>query len=449
MNISMVRTVTKILIVWLFLAAINFELLHLEELQLIDIDLDTSVFFPISVFKLEFHASGLKYGLVFLIVLSLSLKHSSKFKPVHLWFLTVIFIVLGNLSQGSIDEGFYKPFFERGIQYYDDALKVVDWRLWLANFTELQDSLLTHSKTHPPFAVLLHYGILEAAKGRVGILASAFALISSFSPIIFWYVLKTIRIPVEKCNILTILFSVVPAYNIYSCVSLDGIILTGSLLFLYGIVRIIKIGIHFQGLIFYLAGMILVNALTYGGIFLFLVTFLVGARNYWMHRKTNFLYLLGSSIVLCIACNELIGDYFGYSHFLGFIQASALENSEGFRGFTEPINYFITRIENFSEIALFFSLGCFVALFHPDILRLRFLEINDDWSAFTLFSIFSVLLFCFAGAYKTGETARACLFIYPYLLLAFRNMENPPLTFITMFAGIQTIIMQLFGDYCW
>ncbi|MBL6982781.1 MAG: hypothetical protein ISR58_16530, partial [Anaerolineales bacterium] len=159
--------------------------------------------------------------------------------------------------------------------------------------------------------------------------------------------------------------------------------------------------------------------------------------------------LLGGTLVLGIVINELLGLYFGYSHFLGFIQACSFENPDGFRAISEPINYLFTRIENIAEIALFLSLGCLAVLFHPEQLEVRFLDINDDWNAVSIIGIFVLLLLFISGAFRTGETARACLFIYPYIFLAFRKIKNPLLTHITMIAGLQTIVMQLFGEYVW
>jgi hypothetical protein len=56
------------------------------------------------------------------------------------------------------------------------------------------------------------------------------------------------------------------------------------------------------------------------------------------------------------------------------------------------------------------------------------------------------------GAYRTGETARACLFIYPFLLLPILAAEYPERQrWRWIFAAVfgQTLLMQLFGRYFW
>jgi len=61
----------------------------------------------------------------------------------------------------------------------------------------------------------------------------------------------------------------------------------------------------------------------------------------------------------------------------------------------------------------------------------------------TLLAIFA------SGAFRTGETARAALFIYPYFMLALRNADSIILKDILIIAGLQTTAMQLLGGYFW
>jgi len=66
------------------------------------------------------------------------------------------------------------------------------------------------------------------------------------------------------------------------------------------------------------------------------------------------------------------------------------------------------------------------------------------------------LLAMFAtGAFRTGETARACLFIYPYLLLpvaAQLDHQQPDASDRRLLVWLvfgQTLLMQTFGGYFW
>lgn len=437
------------MVVWLFIATLNYELLVLDEGQVISIGLDTAVFFPISVFELEFHASGLKYGLLFVTGLWVAIKYSQRLKLIHVWLLGLFFIVTGNLMQEGIEKAFYDPIIAGRAQYYHDAIKIENWIQWLADFTQIQDTLLVHSKTHPPFAVLLHHFILELSGGRLEIFAAFFVLFASLSVILVWLIFNSIGLDTKKRNQLSILFSVIPAINIYCCISLDSIILVTSLLILLGIVRIMKNGIRFGDVVLLFSGIVLTNVLTYGGLFFLLIILILGVRELINHRKTGLLVILGSILAFGVIANELSGRFLGYSHYLGFINASRIENPEGFRAIAEPINYLLTRVENVADIGLFFSLGCLTALFHQDKLKVRLFDFGNGLNVAFLSASFAILLMFLTGAFRTGETARACLFFYPYIFLVFRNLEARILTQLVYIAGAQTMIMQLFGDYFW
>ncbi len=443
------KTSFRIIIIWLIFAAINFELLVLDEAQLISIGLDTSAFFPISVFDLKFHASGLKYGLLFSVGLWLAMKYSHRLKWIHIWILGLFFIVTGNLMQGGIEQGFYDPFIQGRSQYFHDAQKIDDWFQWLANFTQIQDTLRVHSKSHPPFAVLLHYFILELGNGRLEVLAASFVFFSSLSVILFWQILKTIGVDIARRNQLSILFAVIPAINIYSCISLDAIILTSSLLIMLGIVQIYRYGIRIFSVVLLFSGLVLSNALSFGGLFFFLVIFVLGVREFVISRKIGLLVLLGIILVLGVFINELSGRFWGYSHYLGFINASKFENPNGFRAVAEPVNYILTRVENVGEIALFLSVGCLIVLFHPEHLKVKLNNFHSKWNAIFISGFFVLTAMFLTGAFRTGETARACLFFYPYVFLVFRKLETLMLSRLIYVAGAQTVLMQLFGNYFW
>ncbi|MCH8288217.1 MAG: hypothetical protein IID12_03800 [Candidatus Marinimicrobia bacterium] len=60
-----------------------------------------------------------------------------------------------------------------------------------------------------------------------------------------------------------------------------------------------------------------------------------------------------------------------------------------------------------------------------------------------------------AGAYRIGESARAAMFIYPYLLfpvishLKEINAEMYERNQLLALVFVQALVMQLFGDYFW
>ena len=67
-----------------------------------------------------------------------------------------------------------------------------------------------------------------------------------------------------------------------------------------------------------------------------------------------------------------------------------------------------------------------------------------------MYSGLLILLIMFViGVYRTGETARAAIFIYPYIMMSLVNASSPIVEDIVILAGSQTAFMQLFGGYFW
>jgi hypothetical protein len=439
-----IGTIRKLLAAWLGLGLLSNLLIEAG------CKLDVARYFPISEFHgPTIHVSGLPYAALFLAVFFLALKHVSHFNLVQLWLIGLALIVLGNLTQGSIDAAFYKPFYGHGGQYYHDAIRITDWRQWLHDFNANQPQLQNHSQTHPPFAVLLQYLLLEIGNRHLFFLAGAFTLLSSLSIILVWQILRALDLPAPRSSQLTLLFAVIPAFNIYSAVSLEGVIATLSTLFLFGVIKIVKQGRSWLGMLLFVAGFVLTNLLTFGGTFLPATAFLIGMREWLVNKRIGVLTVLSASLLLGALIYVIMLRSFGYGHVDAFLTATRITNPQGFRALHVPLEYVLTRIEGVAEIALFLSLGFLALLFHPDRLQLRLDDWRDEITAIFLAGAFALLLMLMTGAFGTGETARICLFIYPYFMLVLRKLDDSTLRAITIFAGLQTIIMQTFGGYFW
>ncbi|MCD6577032.1 MAG: hypothetical protein J7K66_03345 [Anaerolineaceae bacterium] len=439
------RTIAYLAAIWFLLARLNIYLISTG------LYADVPRWFPISVFNgPTIHLSGIPYIILFLIALAYAIKFAPKLTMTQVWLIGLLLIILGNLGQGNWDSGFQKPLYESGIQYYHDAIKITSWPEWLKSFNVNQPSLLTHARTHPPFSVLVHFLFLHISANSVAFLSSAIVFISSLSIILVWQIFRVLKVPLENRNLLAILFSVIPAVNIYSAVSLDGIILTSATLFLFGVVVLLKsTHLSIVGLLSFALGIVITNFLSYGGIFLLVVAGIQVVREFLSNKKFNVAVALLISIGMFAAAAFALYEVYGYDHVQGFLTASALENPNGFRGWYEPYMYLATRMECISENALFLSFGFLAILFHPDKLGTSYC----DWKKTDIGLMFSgliTLLAVFAsGAYRTGETARAALFIYPYVLFALRNADSIMLKDILIIAGLQTAAMQLFGSYFW
>jgi hypothetical protein len=109
----------------------------------------------------------------------------------------------------------------------------------------------------------------------------------------------------------------------------------------------------------------------------------------------------------------------------------------------------MTRLEGIAEIALFFSIACTATLLRGAGLREDAPDRVDQALPVMMAGTATLLLMLAAGAWRTGETARACMFFYPYLLLAFSGLGRQRITDLCILAGAQTAVMQLLGDYYW
>ncbi|MFC1490452.1 hypothetical protein ACFL6K_04510 [Candidatus Latescibacterota bacterium] len=438
------KTIVKIIIVYIILAVCNVILIKSG------FDTGAPVYFPISIFTgPTIHLTGLPYVLLFLIILFFSVKYGNRLNIYQVWILGITLIIVGNLAQGGVDDAFYKPFYTSEIQYYHEAEKITEWPVWLSNFNNNQIELTDHARTHPPFAVLLHDFLLNIGNHSLFILAFSFTLLSSLLIILVWKIMQTLGISDQRSSQLALLFSVIPAFNIYSVVSLDGVIGMFSTLCLLGIVIISRHGLKVSGVVFFTAGIIMTNLLTFGGTFLFAVAGLIGFREFIIHKKYHTFVALLISILTGLFIYLIFVHYFGYDHIKSFLTASKIENEGGFLALHAPVKYLITRIEDVAEIALFLSIGLLSLLFHRKYLHLNIFDIRDNNTSIFISGICTLIFIFLLGAFKTGETARACLFIYPFIFIALRNLDDETISSATLFAGIQTIIMQTFGGYFW
>jgi hypothetical protein len=439
-----VSTIRKLLAAWAALGLISNLMIEAG------LNPGTPRYFPISEFYgPTIHVSGLPYAALFHIVFFLAIKHVSRFQLVQVWLLGFILIVLGNLTQGNIDAAFYEPFYGHGGQYYHDAIQITDWRQWLRDFNANQMQLQNHSQTHPPFAVLLQYLLLEIGNRHLFVLAGGFILLSSLSIILVWQILRELELPAPRSSQLALLFTVIPAFNIYSAVSLEGVVAALSTLFLLGVIKIVRQGMNRLGMFLFAAGLLLANLLTFIASFLPALACLIGLRELFFKRKAGVLIALVATLLLGMLAYTIMLLGFGYDHLEAFLAAARHDNPEGFRALHAPLDYAMTRIEGVAEIALFLSLGALAVLFHRDHLKLRIDDFQDEITSIFLAGAISLLLMFLAGTFRTGETARICLFIYPYIMLVLRKLDDSTLRAVTIFAGLQTIIMQTFAGYFW
>ena len=360
-------------------------------------------------------------------------------------------ILASNFLQGvgprrALDHGFAYPVSgvsrtgAQGIQYYHDARETVTTPpAFLRGFISIQPQLHDHGRTHPPGAVLFFWALTEATGDRpalTGVLIAALSTVLLFTGMV---ALTRSVLPATDTVYAALLLCVLPAAQIYLCATLDGII-AGLLLWTIALTcrKQTAYAALCAGAAFFL---------TFGAAWVVPVVAVVELRRKTGKRLALFAGLLIGAFVLLYALT-------GFNYIGALRTASRLENTHGFRLLHDPIGYAMTRLEDIAEI-LVFAGPLVVAALWKGATRLRRAAPDAFWlSASACATLLGLFL---TGAYRTGETARACLFLYPFLLLPAlatvggKGNGEPGHAQKTLlyWAWTQTVFMQIVADYFW
>jgi hypothetical protein len=406
----------------------------------------TGPLFPISViYPNQFLWSGFVFAFLFLLSGIFAFRYSEKLNVYLLFVVAVVLVVLGNLSQGDFDTAFLQPFYLKGRQYYADAINITDGSIWLRDFTKNIEHFQLHTKTHPPFVTLLHFWILNVS--NIETLAIIFFAIGCLSFPVFYQILVYLGFEEKRRKWMLLLFAVIPSVNIYLLVSIDSLVLTATLIFLLGFARIFNQNkIDAVAFLLISLGLILTNLITFSGLFLF--AFLGCFSFYFVLKgKWNFVWLSLMTAIVFVMIFVMIYSMTGYDHLNTFLQASHSENPDGFRLLHQPFVYLMTRLEDIGEIFLFLSFG-FLAVFFSKKNGVEVFENQkNNILFFSAVSALSAMLL--TGAYGTGETARACLFLVPYFLILLKDINSDQFRILFYLCLFQTFGMQMIGNFYW
>lgn len=428
--------------IWLVLAGANFYYQHFH-----DGYTGTGILFPFSViYPNAFLWSSFFFATAFLVCGIFSLKFLDKMNVFVLTIFCFFLVVLGNLSQGSFSIGFMEPIYLKGRQYYTDAIAITNGDLWLKDFSKNIETFQLHTKTHPPFTTLLHYWILQASGGSIASVAIVFSVLGGLSLPLFYKSMLNLNIAKVKAKQLLLLFAVIPSVNIYLFVSIDALVLTSTLIFILGITRFInRKKIDFLSVFYTILGLFFTNMLSFSGLFLFAVLGLITLYFLFKRKYDFFIFSLicGASFLIGLI---LLFVFTSYNHYEVFLLASHSENPNGFRLLHQPLIYFFTRIENIAEILLFLSFG-FIAVLFSNKNKLT----SDDESVkiISISGILALAVMFLTGAYGTGETARACLYIVPFFVLLLKNITSENFSILYVLCLFQTFGMQMIGNFFW
>jgi hypothetical protein len=384
-------------------------------------------------------------GCVILFSLALTVLAAVNFHPVAVG-ITALGLVIATNSIHGIDTGWTRPIAggdgASAIQYYHDSLKIKSLREWTRDYTAHQTALLAHARTHPPGAVTAIH-LLRLLLGRPANIAAAIALVSLSLLTLFGYgLLRGFGLDPPAAGYATFLLLLIPALQIYSLASVDAVI---SAMFLGTICLLIRRDRSERGNVVAVFGtavcLFLASWLTFASLFLPPVML---AAEWGMRRSIK--RTLGA-ITLVVAGYTALFWATGFKYWECFRLAAGMENPQGYRLISQPASFLFTRLECVLEILLFFGPFLMVLALRgtarmPDATKPLF------WSAvLTLLAMFG------AGAFHTGETARACQFIYPFLMIpvaaALRDATLRDKTRLAAVVFAQALFMQLLGDYFW
>ncbi|HWP04390.1 MAG TPA: hypothetical protein VNN72_01550 [Polyangiaceae bacterium] len=405
--------------------------------------IDDPPYWPISMFDPEPFRPGVTLGAALALVTAFFglrvVRDAAPRGPLGALAFGLPALVLTNWFQG-FQAGFVRPM--AGDQsYFAESFAVDGVGSYLAHYNEWQAQLGTHARTHPPGAVLLHYFArkLVANPGALALLLGA--AVFTLAVVSFSHLARRFAAP-RAAATATLVFALLPAVQIYFITSLEAVaaaLMLAAVSCFFDTRKVVRLGGT--------AGFLLAAALlTFSALFVPLV--LCG---FALLSRQSLRAALGT-VLSVAALLVLLRAATGFDWLSSLRTASALENPEGFWLLAAPGSYLFTRLESLSEVCLFASPLVLVAALW--LLGSRALG-HAELRALVGVALGAFALMLLAGAFKTGETARSCLFVAPFLVLPLAAVDEAceltpsRRTFLTGAVFAQSVVMQLAGQYYW
>jgi hypothetical protein len=235
----------------------------------------------------------------------------------------------------------------------------------------------------------------------------------------------------------------IPAVQIYYCASIDALIATACL----GSIYFYSHRHSVIGIIGSTVCLFVMSFMTFG--FLFIGPVLLGYE--LIRRKSMFRFSIVFSSLITIYI--ILFLLFNFNYIQSFLVASSLENPNGFQLFAAPLNYLVTRVlcvfEPIAYLGPLVLLACFSGL-----KNMAKDKSCPDLFVITILGIGTLLVMFLTGAYRTAQTARTCLYIYPILMFpvaVFLQDQRPNVKDKVELLGLifaQTVLMQMVGTHC-
>lgn len=342
-----------------------------------------------------------------------------------------------NLLQGCAD-ALITPTVGKGM-YWAEAVNVPTALEFLRTFNDRQLELGVHGRTHPPGAILTYY-FLYRVFSQPALVSLAVGFVGFFGTGLLVYRMLRANASVAAATSATALLLFLPAVQVYFVSSLDAVICFSFTATLYASYR-------WHGIVRDL-GTAVTIALSMLLSFAFL--WLLATLICFELRTRRELRRLVAPICAPIICVLGLEYLTGFDWCRALRTATLRENPGGFWLVANPGTYFFTRLEGIAELVLFAS----PPLVYEWVKRLRQETRPSDFVTLSKIGLAVLLSTFLTGAFKTGETARACSFIYPLVVLPLAScapnraaFENNRQLLIALV--IQTVVMQLFGSYYW
>jgi hypothetical protein len=413
---------------------------------------DCPYYWPVSIFELRnpglagLTTAGVVIAVFFLFYRILEAKG---FK---IW-LTIIFaslLILGSSLIQGVDVGLRTPvagdarsgdlvpYSLNGQEYWHDAIKISDPLHFLGHYNDIQPTLHEHAHTHPPGAVMTYY-FLSKLFADPAFISIAIMLFSLALTVVFFYRLVATETRDSTARYMAFLLALLPAIEVYYLATIDAVITS----LLIGVLYWFCFG-KGRWTLPAAAGLLTISfLLTYVSIFLLPV--LLGFE--LITRRS----VRRSAVVLATVIGVHMLLYFGtgYNAWAAFREASHFENPNGPMPLVDTTNYLFTRLEDVAEILFFFG-PFLIVVFLRGMKRVAFTPLFT----LTILGIATLLGMFVVGAWRTGETARACAFIYPFLLFPISKLLDTDTTKnarlqLASLVLLQTVVMQSLGTFHW
>ena len=416
------------------------------------ISFDCPYYWPVSIFELRnpgavgLATAGLVVAAFFVFYRVLERK------GFRLW-LTVIFaslLILGSSLIQGVDVGLRAPVAGDarsgvllpssidGQEYWHDAIQITDPIYFLGHYNEIQPTLHEHAHTHPPGAVLTYY-FLSRVLADPAFISIAIMLFSVSVTIVFFYRIVATETGDGTANYMAFLIALLPAVQVYYLATIDAVVTSLLIavlyLFCFGRSRWAAPA----------AAVVLTLSFLLTFVSVFIVPALIG-YDLIIKRSVRRTTVV---LVTVIGIHTLLYLTTGYNGWAAFREASHFENPNGPMPLVDTVNYLFTRLEDVAEI-LFFLGPFLLVMFWRGMRRFSLTPLFT----LTALAIVTLLGMFLVGAWRTGETARACAFIYPFLLFPVAKLldvdstKNARLQLASLVI-LQTVVMQSLGTFHW